>query len=323
MAAYNGAAWIGEQLESIAAQTRRPDELVVSDDGSTDGTREIVSRFAERSGLEVRLIDGPGEGLAENFWRAAAQSRGELVAWADQDDVWEPRKLEVCERALEAGADFVSQAGVVVGPGLEPTGRRHPSYGTTVGRGPLEGDPWHVPQGFGSAFRRSLLDAVDWDGRPLSHQTQRPVNHDHAVSLAAFARGTRVELADDLARYRQHGQNAAGAPRERGLDLLRVAMRVGEEEFSTLADRARGYGAYAAAVPGAAPGTAAYFGALEERCRRRAALYRAGVGPIRRLGAIGGAARGGVYRPRPRGGFGALALGKDVAAVAAAALPSR
>jgi glycosyltransferase involved in cell wall biosynthesis len=322
MAAYNGAAWIGEQLESIAAQTRPPDELLVSDDGSSDGTREIVERFAARSGLEVRLIDGPGEGLAENFWRAARQARGELVAWADQDDVWEARKLEACERAL-ADADFVSHAAVVVGPGLEPTGRRHPSYGETVRRGPLEGDPWHVPQGFGSVFRRSLLDAVDWERRPVSHQTQRPVNHDHAVSLAAFVRGTRVELADDLARYRQHGQNAAGAPRERGLDLLRVAMRVGEEEFSTLADRARGYGAYAAAVPGAAPQTAAYFADLEERCRRRAALYRAGVGPLRRLGAIGGAARGGVYRARPRGGFGALALGKDVAAVAAGALPAR
>ena len=70
MATYNGAGFIGAQLASIAAQTRTPDELVVCDDGSDDGTVEIIERFAREAPFEVRLICNEQRlGYGENFMK--------------------------------------------------------------------------------------------------------------------------------------------------------------------------------------------------------------------------------------------------------------
>jgi glycosyltransferase involved in cell wall biosynthesis len=77
MATYNGAAFLDAQLASIAAQTRTPDELVVCDDGSSDGTVEIVERFARRAPFAVRLIRNEQRlGYGENFMKAARHCRG-------------------------------------------------------------------------------------------------------------------------------------------------------------------------------------------------------------------------------------------------------
>jgi glycosyltransferase involved in cell wall biosynthesis len=312
MATYDGGRWIGEQLASIAAQTRPPDLLVVSDDGSTDDTVDVVARFARTAPFPVRLVDGPRTGLADNFWSAAARAGGcELIAWADQDDVWEPAKLARCEEALRrSGAAFACHSAVVVDDALRPTGRRFPDHRRNVVLGPLEGDPWDVPSGFASVFRRELLDGIRWGDRPTSHQTGRPVNHDHAVSLRAFAGASRVAIADPLARYRQHGGNAAGAPTVHGAASVRAAMAVGGAQFHRLAVIARGYGDHVAGLDGVAPGAADYFTRLAGRCDLRAASYepRRATRRVRRLA---GGLRAGVYAPRTRGGFGPLALAKD------------
>jgi len=312
LATFNGGRWIGQQLATIAAQTRPPDLLVVSDDGSTDATLDVVDAFARTAPFAVEVRRGPGTGLADNFWTAAAHAGGcELIAWADQDDVWEPEKLERCERALlRTGAAFACHSAVVVDDALRPTGRRFPDHRRDALLAPLEGDPWDVPSGFASVFRRELLDGVPWDDRPVSHQTGRPFNHDHAVSLRAFAGASRVELTAPLARYRQHGANAAGAPTVHGVASVRTAMTVGGAQFRRLADVARGYGGYLAGLDGIAPGAGDYFARLAGRCDLRAASYEP-RGVARRVRGVARGVRAGVYAPRSRGGFGPLALAKD------------
>src|SRR3954471_11809328 len=97
MATHNGAPYVLEQLESIARQSVRPSELVVSDDASTDDTVALVHAFAERASFAVRLEQNPSPlGAGENFIRAALRCESELVAFSDQDDVWLERKLERC-----------------------------------------------------------------------------------------------------------------------------------------------------------------------------------------------------------------------------------
>jgi len=323
MATFEGARFVSRQLESIAGQTRPPDLLVVSDDGSTDGTRDLVEAFARSAPFAARVIDGPRSGLADNFWQAAQHAGCDLIAWADQDDAWSPRKLELCEAALaHTGAAFVSHSADVTGRHLQPTGARYPDYAADTTRSPLEGDPWHVPSGFASVFRRELLHGVDWDHRPPSHQTSRPMNHDHAVSLRAFA-GRRVELAASLARYRQHDGNAAGDPSDRGLDVLRTALRVGGRQFADLAGYAEAYGRWTRGLVAEPAAIDAYFGALAERCRRRAALYDGAAGHVGRLRRLADATRRGDYGPKARGGFGRLAGCKDLAAIAVSLGPQR
>ena len=262
------------------------------------------------------MIDGPRSGLADNFWQAAQQAGCDLIAWADQDDEWSPRKLELCEAALAGtGADFVSHSADVAASDLRPTGARYPDYPADATREPLEGDPWHVPSGFASVFRRELLDGASFDDRPPSHQTTRPMNHDHVVSLHAFAAGRRVELNASLARYRQHESNAAGDPSDRGLDVFRTAMRVGGREFSDLAGYADAYGRWARTAADEPIAVDAYFEDLAERCRRRAALYDRAIGRAGRIRLLAAAARRGDYGPKTRGGFGAPAGCKDLAAI--------
>lgn len=100
---YNGAVYLKEQLESIAAQTRTPDELVISDDQSTDDTLRLIEEFAATAGFPVRLsVNESNLGTAKNFEKAISLCRGDVIVLSDQDDVWHSDKLETVERIFEA-----------------------------------------------------------------------------------------------------------------------------------------------------------------------------------------------------------------------------
>ena len=80
MATYDGARFVAEQLASFAAQTRLPDELVVTDDGSTDGTLEIVERFAATAPFAVHIHRNPARlGYTLNFSEAVSKCEGEII----------------------------------------------------------------------------------------------------------------------------------------------------------------------------------------------------------------------------------------------------
>jgi len=99
LASFNGAEFLRQQLESIALQTHNDWRLIVSDDGSSDATRDIVESFGKTrpNPLQVQLIEGPklGESSA-NFLHLLRHIPEEdtMVAFCDQDDVWLPNKLE-------------------------------------------------------------------------------------------------------------------------------------------------------------------------------------------------------------------------------------
>ncbi|MEJ2866556.1 glycosyltransferase [Actinomycetospora sp. OC33-EN08] len=328
MATFRGARWLPEQLASIARQTRRPDELVVSDDGSDDATPAVLADFARWAPFPVRILDGPRAGLADNFRHALEASRGDVIAWSDQDDIWLPAKLERCLDTLAGtGADLVHHAARVVDADAESLGFNHPDPRRTICLDPLQGDPWHVASGFATVFRRRLLDdlrhgrgldRVAWDTRPNSHQTLRAMHHDHVVALIAFARGRRCELAEELALYRQHGANAAGAPTVRGAAAWWGALSIGADEFAIRADAARGYGVWLQSIGVSSGG---YFERLARRWDRRAETYRdtdgatLGVRVTRGLGVLARRATGDHdYAATDRGGMGVAALAKDALA---------
>jgi glycosyltransferase involved in cell wall biosynthesis len=87
---FNGERYLAEALESILKQSYRPLEIIVADDGSTDGTREVVQRY----GAQVRYLHQPNSrpAIARNLGLGAAT--GEFVAFLDADDLWHPEKLE-------------------------------------------------------------------------------------------------------------------------------------------------------------------------------------------------------------------------------------
>src|SRR5258706_6945784 len=94
MCTCNGAAYLADQLESIAAQSRLPDELVVRDDASVDDTPAVIQAFAARAPFPVRFERNADRlGSTRNFDGAIAACTGDLIALSDQDDVWHQDKV--------------------------------------------------------------------------------------------------------------------------------------------------------------------------------------------------------------------------------------
>ncbi len=96
--AYQAERWIAETLESILGQTRPPDEVVVVDDGSTDGTAAELERYGDR----IRVVRQPNGGYQAGMNRAIAEATCEFVALCGADDLWESDKLKWQEQAIIA-----------------------------------------------------------------------------------------------------------------------------------------------------------------------------------------------------------------------------
>jgi glycosyltransferase involved in cell wall biosynthesis len=243
MCTYNGARFLPEQLESIASQTRLPDELVVCDDGSADESAEIIRRFAKNAPFPVRLeLNEKNLGATKNFEKAIGLCQGDLISLADQDDVWKPQKLAVVEKTLEehAGAGYVfsdagliDEAGKLAGPRLWKSDRsrwlavRSFSGGKQVAalirRNPCTG----ATMAFRSTLKGVLL--------PISSYFV----HDYWIALLASCVGAYgVPILEPLIQYRQHRGQQIGARRMSILDKVRWVRRAGPCEYS---NRTQGY----------------------------------------------------------------------------------
>lgn len=201
MATYNGERYLPEMLDSLASQTRLPDELVIRDDGSTDDTLAVVDDFAGRAGFPVRVLP-PGErlGYAQNFVTVSRACTGDLLFFADQDDVWHADKLAIVERATPAGEaaavfhDFSLQDGD--GSPLSPS-----FFGVLAERG---FGPTVALKGCTIAVTRAFVDTWDWP------QPRSRVSHDFWVALLSTAFGQRRILSDALIDHRLHEGNTSG-----------------------------------------------------------------------------------------------------------------
>lgn len=118
MPAYNVAEYLAEALESALAQTFTDLEILVVDDGSTDGTAGIARRFAARD-ARVRLLPQPHGGLSRARNTALQGARGRVIALLDADDLWDPGFLAAQLRLLDA-----SGVDIVTGNALELGGSR-------------------------------------------------------------------------------------------------------------------------------------------------------------------------------------------------------
>lgn len=316
MATFNGAKYLAEQLASIADQAMPPCRLIVSDDGSSDATREILASFAKKAHFDVVILDGPQQGYAENFWSAAKFVDTKYLAWVDQDDVWHSQKILRCVQALEeTGASLVSHSASVVDDKLRPLGRSQPDYRRTRVLSPLQGDPFAVPAGRASVFRRELLNEVDWDARPYSHQHEdKRLPHDTAIGLIAFAFHYRVQLSETLACYRQHDSNAAGDPNVIGLARVSTALKVSANNYARLASCAEGYARYLSPRSTDDASAAVFFQAVAERVQFRENL-RNGKTLTVRIRFMMESVRKGNYKIKVNGGFGFGAFLNDSSAL--------
>jgi glycosyltransferase involved in cell wall biosynthesis len=99
---YNGAQWLIEQLNSINNQTLKPSLLYCIDDGSTDNTLEILHDFKNTSTIKTIIQQNPKNlGPSTNFLNGLKKINTEWVLFADQDDIWEPQKIELFQNEIK------------------------------------------------------------------------------------------------------------------------------------------------------------------------------------------------------------------------------
>jgi rhamnosyltransferase len=321
LAVRNAERYLPALLASLRRQTLAPHELVVSDDASDDTTPGLLAAFAASVPFPVRVERfDTWRGHVEGFMHAAGRCEGDAIAFCDGDDVWVDGKLERCARELEgAGATLVLHTTQVVDAELRDLGRRWPVLDGTRVAPPLAltGLELHAP-GMAMTFRRELLTAADFDARPPSrYGNDRPMLHDEWVFFLAGVLGPIALVDEPLVLYRQHDSNDSGGWLEhrRGLTLQPVV-----ENYRSAAAHTAACAEYLRATRSADPEVAERltageraFRAAAENWALRASLYgtagrRSRARMLRRLVA------GGAYRARSAGGFGRIALGKDLAA---------
>lgn len=108
MALYNGARFIEKQLDSIRLQTQAPDCVVMCDDGSKDGTVQIVKDYICRYGLEKMwhiYVNEQNLGYIRNFYKAISLCEADIVFLSDQDDIWDLEKIEKMTKIMEQRKD--------------------------------------------------------------------------------------------------------------------------------------------------------------------------------------------------------------------------
>lgn len=206
MATYNGEKYIGEQLDSIARQDLLPMELVITDDGSTDGTLRIAEEFARNAPFPVRIFRNEARlGYADNFLKAASLCQGDLVAFCDQDDIWMEQKLAVCSRSFADAEVVLAAHSAETFSDSGARGRRFPQFRTrTIKTG--RSNPFAFPHGLVMVIRKELLSIIQTPCRPA-----RVRAHDQWLWFLAASTGKIATVADPLVLYRQHQSNMFGA----------------------------------------------------------------------------------------------------------------
>jgi glycosyltransferase involved in cell wall biosynthesis len=205
MAAYNGEKYIREQIDSILSQLGQKDELIISDDGSTDNTFNIINEINDS---RIKLFHNTiHHGVVGNFNNALEHSNGDVVFFSDQDDIWMNGKVEKCLEALKNN-DMVVHNALLVDKDGNSLGRDYFSL-------------FHLSTGFfnnlwkmcflGScmAFKRKSAEPF------LPCPDDKIILHDYWLLMSMKFNHKKVAcLMEPLLKYRRHDGTVTDAGKE-------------------------------------------------------------------------------------------------------------
>lgn len=212
VALYNGARFLEAQLDSLRLQSRNPDRVVLCDDGSTDGTPELVQDYIAQYDLGAtwKLCRNPENlGYIRNFYRAISLCDADLIFLSDQDDVWKPDKIEKMTAVMERcpHINLLScRYGIINAAGEE----QH-----SVVEGSANEDGGLVPVSV-----QTIMTAYRWPGMIMCLRkdyfngllpaiADSPVPHDLMFAICAADRDSFYEYHYLGAYHRRHDNNVA------------------------------------------------------------------------------------------------------------------
>ncbi len=219
MAAYNGASFIKQQINSIISELRHDDELIILDDCSTDNTREIISEISF-PGLRLYVND-KNMGHVKTFAKVLGYAKNQIIFLSDQDDIWVDKRVDMMINALQhSNSSFVlshyehfsdQPPSVSLFPDRVAEKCRYYPHLISLLKFMI-GESQLPAYGCAMAFKRELLSVI----LPFPDVVEA---HDHWVVLCALAWGPWVLLNDITVLHRIHRQNLSPTQR-RSLALV-------------------------------------------------------------------------------------------------------
>ena len=199
MATYNGEKYIKEQIETILNNLDDKDELVISDDGSSDMTIEIINKINDK---RIKLLEGPKKGLKKNFENAIKNTTGDVIFLSDQDDIWMENKVEkVLECFNNNNYILIQHDAVVVDENdkvIYESFAEHRKVKTGVIKNLIK-NSYH---GCCIDFRKELIKEI----LPIPDNVYF---HDEWIGIVAELNGKTYFLDEKLIKYRRHSENTS------------------------------------------------------------------------------------------------------------------
>ena len=236
---YNYERYVGGAIDSVIAQTRSADEIIVIDDGSTDRSRERIASYGDK----IQSVFQENQGIKAISNTGYRIAKGSLVLYLDADDLLYPSALELVEKAYRPGVakvqfdlDVIDEFGNSAGrrfcnfsEGLsaEDTARAFAATGTYL---------WPVTSG--NAYAREFLDRV----MPFTP----PKSHDGVLNTIAPLYGRIATIARPLGQYRIHSRNISrshGSGRTANIPHFVRRIGIRKQEFDILRQHAAKLGA--------------------------------------------------------------------------------
>lgn len=224
LATYNGERFLKEQIDSILSQSYQNFHIIIRDDGSTDGTLDIIGKAVFINPDKISFLkDCSHVGAIESFSRLLCKSKSSFVMFADQDDIWMADKVLITlTKMKEMESIFGTEKALLVHSDLKVVDEYlqeiSPSFWSYTGLKPREGT--HLNR---LLVQNEITGCTVMINRPLI-ELSRPifpgcVMHDWWLGLVASACGHIGVIKEPLILYRQHGGNTLGAQKF-GISLL-------------------------------------------------------------------------------------------------------
>jgi len=242
MATYNGRRYVAKQVESILNQTYKDFRLIISDDNSTDSTLKILEEYEAKDKRIEIYRQGKNLGVVANFEFLIGKVRSEYFMFADQDDVWNPDKIEkTLKKMEETNSDLVYTDLEVVDSRLRQIA---PSYWS------LKGLDYRIKKynNFESLYLNNfvtgctMLVKSKWinEFMPLP-KSSKYVLHDYWIALIISQTGKITYLDEPTLKYRQHTNNKIGSKTKseelETIDEIRkLFIDVKEQHFSVFVE---------------------------------------------------------------------------------------
>ncbi|ELZ31373.1 family 2 glycosyl transferase [Halogeometricum pallidum JCM 14848] len=232
IATYNGEDYLSEQLDSILNQSRSPDEIIITDDCSTDRTPDVLSHYeAEYPDIISVFENEENVGVTKNFSKSIQLTSGDLIFLSDQDDVWSQDKIKTQIQTMYSTNSVLSfHNSTLVTEDKYDIG----DFWSSLVFSPTsiqESETW-----ISSLLFRNFIQGATI---AMDHRLKKQVlpipeqwEHDYYIALKAALVGSISVINKELMMYRQHGNQVTGSPAPDTVMKIHNALQNGKENYN-------------------------------------------------------------------------------------------